>query len=53
LTIKERNGDVGFRGKNRVVEESTFCKADMNCEGFSDRVSPNCWRVLIVGVGAE
>ena len=36
LTIKERNGKVGIRGKNRVVNESTPCIANMNCEGFYD-----------------
>ena len=36
LTIKERNGGVGIRGKNRVVDESTSCVANMNCEGFYD-----------------
>ncbi len=49
LTIKERNGGVGFRGKNRVVKESVSCIADMALV----MVSPNCCRVLIVGVGAE
>jgi hypothetical protein len=34
LTIKERNDGVGIRGKNRVVDESTPCVANMNCEGF-------------------
>ncbi len=36
LTIKERNGGVGFRGKNRVVKESVLRIANMNCQGFSD-----------------
>ena len=36
MTIKERNGKVGIRGKNRVVNESTPCIANMNCEGFYD-----------------
>jgi hypothetical protein len=36
LTIKERNGGVGIRGKNRVVDESTSCVANMSCEGFYD-----------------
>ncbi len=36
LTIKERNSGVGIRGKNRVVDESTSCVANMNCEGFYD-----------------
>jgi hypothetical protein len=36
LTIKERNGGVGIRGKNRVVDESTSCVANMNCKGFYD-----------------
>ena len=36
LTIKERNGGVGIRGKNRVVDESTLCVVNMNCEGFYD-----------------
>jgi hypothetical protein len=36
LTIKERNGGVWIRGKNRVVDESTSCVANMNCEGFYD-----------------
>ena len=35
MTIKERNGGVGIRGKNRVVDEYTSCVA-MNCEGFYD-----------------
>ncbi len=33
---KERNGGVGIRGKNRVVNESTLCIANMNFEGFYD-----------------
>ena len=36
LTIKERNGGVRIRGKNRVVDESTSCIVNMNCEGFYD-----------------
>ena len=36
LTIKERNGGVGIRGKNRVVDESTPCVANVNCEDFYD-----------------
>ncbi len=36
MTIKERNGGVGIRGKNRVVDESTLCVVNMNCEGFYD-----------------
>ena len=36
LTIKERNGGVMIRGKNRVVDESMPCVANMNCEGFYD-----------------
>ena len=36
MTIKERNGGVGIRGKNRVVDESTPCAVNMNCEGFYD-----------------
>jgi hypothetical protein len=35
-SAKERNGGVGIRGKNRVVDESTPCVANMNCEGFYD-----------------
>ena len=34
LTIKERNGGVGIRGKDRVVDESTPCIVNMNCKGF-------------------
>jgi len=36
LTIKERSGGVGIRGKNRVVDESTRCVTNMNCKGFYD-----------------
>ena len=36
LTIKERNGGVGIRGKNRVVDESTSCVSNVNCKGFYD-----------------
>ena len=36
MTIKERNGGVGFRGKNRVVEKSALRIADMNYKGFSN-----------------
>ena len=36
LPIKERNGGVGIRGNNRVVDESTPCVANVNCEGFYD-----------------
>ncbi len=36
LTIKERNGGVGIRGKNRMVNESTPCVANMNRKGFYD-----------------
>ena len=36
LTIKERNGGVGIRGKNRVVDECTSCVSNMNCKGFYD-----------------
>ena len=36
LTIKERNGGVGIRVKNRLFNESTSCVANMNCEGFYD-----------------
>ena len=36
LTIKERNGGVGIRGKNRVVDESTACVSNVNCKGFYD-----------------
>jgi hypothetical protein len=36
VKLIERNGGVGIRGKNRVVDESTSCVANMNCEGFYD-----------------
>ena len=36
LTIKERNGGVGIRGKNRVVDESTSCVSNVNCKSFCD-----------------
>ncbi len=36
MTIKERNGGVRIRGKTRVVNESTSCVANVNCEGFYD-----------------
>ncbi len=36
LTIKERNGGVGIRGNNRVVDESMPCKSNVICEGFYD-----------------
>ncbi len=36
MTSKERNGGVGIRGKNRVVDESTPYVANMNCEGVYD-----------------
>ena len=39
LTIKERNGGVGFRGKDTVVKESVLHVAGMNCKGFSDSKS--------------
>ncbi len=48
MTIKERNGGVGIRGKNRVVNESTLCVVNMNCKGFYDGETE-----LMVGVGAE
>ncbi len=39
MTIKERNGVVGIRGKYRVVDESMSCIANMDCEGFYDGVT--------------
>ena len=36
MTIKEKNGGVGFRGKDIVVKESASHIEDMNAEGFSD-----------------
>ncbi len=36
LTIKERNGGVGIRGKNRVVDESASCVTNVNCKSFCD-----------------
>ncbi len=36
LNIKERNGGVRIRWKYRVVDESTPCVANMDCEGFYD-----------------
>ena len=36
MTIKEKNGGVGFRGKDIVVKESASRIEDMNAEGFSD-----------------
>ncbi len=39
MTIKERNGGVGFRGKDTVVKESVLHVAGMNCKGFSDSKS--------------
>ena len=52
LTIIDGNGGVGCKGNSRVVEKSSSRVANMNNEGLSD-CSPICWRVLIVGVGAE
>ena len=36
MTIKKRNGGVGIRGKNRVVDESMSCISNVNCKGFYD-----------------
>ncbi len=53
LTIIEKNGGVGCKGNSRVVEKSSSHVANMNSECFLVIVSPICWKVWIVGVGAE